>query len=44
MGRHKFFNETVLTNFLKFHNDHSMGSVIRRCMNDGQFPKGIDRV
>ena len=33
------FNETVLINFLKFHNGHSMESVIRKCVNNNQFTK-----
>ena len=35
----KVFNEVVLTNFLRFHNGHSRGSVIRKCVNDNQFTK-----
>ena len=36
----KVFNEVVLINFLKFHNDHSRESVIRKDVNDNQFTKG----
>ena len=35
----KVFNEAILTNFLKFHNGHSSGSVIRKYENDNQFTK-----
>ena len=37
----KVFNEAVLTNFLKFHNGLSRGSVTRKYVNDNQFIKGI---
>ena len=37
----KVYNEAVLTNFLKFHNGHSRGSIVRKCMNDNQFTKGM---
>ena len=35
----KVFNETIVTNFLKFHNGHSRGSVIGKGVNDNQFTK-----
>ena len=35
----KVFNEIVLTNFLKFHNRHSRGGVIRKSVNDTQTTK-----
>ena len=35
----KVFNKVVLTNFFKFHNGHSRGSVIRKGVNDNQFTK-----
>ena len=35
----KVFNEAVLTNFLKFHNGLSRGSVTRKYVNDNQFIK-----
>ena len=37
----KVFNEVVLTNFHKFHNGYSRGSVIRKSVNDNQFSKGM---
>ena len=37
----KVFNEVVLTNSLKFHDGHSRRSVIRKCVNDNQFTKGM---
>ena len=37
----KVFNEAVITNFLKFHNGYSRGSVIRKCVNDDQFTNGM---
>ena len=37
----KVFNKTVLTNFLKSHNGHSRGSVIKKCVNDNQFTEGM---
>ena len=35
----KFFNEAVLTNFLKFRNGHSRWGVIRKEVNGNQFTK-----
>ena len=35
----KVFNETILTNFLKFHNGNSKGSVTRKGVNDNQFTR-----
>ena len=35
----KVFNKIVLTNFFKFHNNHSRGSIIRKNVNDNQFTK-----
>ena len=37
----KVFNETVLTIFLKFYNDNSRGSVIRKYVNNIQYIKGM---
>ena len=37
----KVFNVAILTNFLKFHNGHSRGGVIRKDVNDNQFIKGM---
>ena len=37
----KVFIEAILTNFLKFHNGNSRGSVIKKCVNDNQFIKGM---
>ena len=37
----KVFNDAILPNFLKFHNDHLRESVIRKCVNDTQSTEGM---